>query len=424
MSERYSVEVDNIGKRYQIGSMPTMYRTFRESFGETIRNLTRPKAERPESNTFWALKDVSFKVKEGQAVGIVGRNGAGKSTLLKILSRVTDPTVGSAKIFGRVGSLLEVGTGFHPELTGRENIFLNGAILGMKNGEIASKLDEIIAFSEVERFIDTPVKRYSSGMYLRLAFAVAAHLEPEVLVVDEVLAVGDAEFQRKCIGKMNDVASAGRTVLFVSHNMSAILRLTSETVVLEKGRMILQAPTPEAVDYYLSHGFSNDGERSWKAEEIPADAAPFTPIALKILNTTGAVADTVRSTDAFTIEFSYRLDAAITGLRVGLYLISTRGEFIFTSFDVDDAEKFDQFSTREAGVYKSRCTVPANILNEGRFVVGVNASTFRIKRYFHDEQALTFSVDGTGAPGTQWAETRTGLVRPKLDWEIEVEKKL
>lgn len=424
MSERYSVEVENIGKRYQIGSMPTMYRTFRESLSETFHNLTRPKAQNPDSNTFWALKDVSFKVKEGQAVGIVGRNGAGKSTLLKILSRVTDPTVGSAKIFGRVGSLLEVGTGFHPELTGRENIFLNGAILGMKNNEIASKLDEIIAFSEVERFIDTPVKRYSSGMYLRLAFAVAAHLEPEVLVVDEVLAVGDAEFQRKCIGKMNDVANAGRTVLFVSHNMSAILRLTSETVVLEKGRMILQAPTPEAVDFYLSHGFSKDGERSWKAAEIPSSAAPFVPLTLKILNAAGAIADTVRSTDAFTIEFSYRLDEAITGLRVGLYLISTRGEFIFTSFDVDDEEKFDQFSTREAGVYKSRCTVPANILNEGRFVVGVNASTFRIKRYFHDEQALTFSVDGTGAPGTQWAETRTGLVRPKLDWVIEVEKKL
>lgn len=424
MSERYSVEVENIGKRYKIGSMPTMYRTFRESMSEKFHNLTRPKAQTSEADTFWALKDVSFKVKEGQAVGIVGRNGAGKSTLLKILSRVTDPTLGKAKIYGRVGSLLEVGTGFHPELTGRENIFLNGAILGMKNNEIASKLDEIIAFSEVERFIDTPVKRYSSGMYLRLAFAVAAHLEPEVLVVDEVLAVGDAEFQRKCIGKMNDVANAGRTVLFVSHNMSAILRLTSETVVLEKGRMILQAPTPEAVDYYLSHGFSKDGERAWKAQEIPDSAAPFAPISLKILNSAGVVSDTVRSTDEFTIEFSYRLDEAITGLRVGLYLISTRGEFIFTSFDVDDAEKFDQFSTRQAGVYKSRCTVPANILNEGRFVVGVNASTFRIKRYFHDEQALTFSVDGTGAPGTQWAETRTGLVRPKLDWVIEVEKKL
>lgn len=421
MTSRYSIDVNRIGKRYRIGSMPTMYRTFRETISERIKNFGRANAEAAEENTFWALQDVSFKVAEGQAVGIIGRNGAGKSTLLKILSRVTDPTVGRAKIYGRVGSLLEVGTGFHPELTGRENIFLNGAILGMKNNEIAAKLDEIIAFSEVERFIDTPVKRYSSGMYLRLAFAVAAHLEPEVLVVDEVLAVGDAEFQRKCLGKMSDVANAGRTVLFVSHNMSAILRLTSETIVLDKGRLAMQAPTAEAVDYYLSHGFSQGGERVWKSGEVPADAAPFKPLALKIINSQGSVADTVRSTDEFSIDFTYRLDDAITGLRVGFYLISTRGEFVFTSFDVDDPGKFEKFSTRSAGVYRSRCVVPANLLNEGRFVVGVNASTFRIKRYFHDEHALTFNVDGTGAPGTQWAEARTGLVRPKLDWEIEVE---
>ena len=239
MSDRYSVEVSHIGKRYKIGSMPTMYRTFRETLADRLKRFRNPQSGENQAETFWALDDISFKVKEGQALGIIGRNGAGKSTLLKILSRVTDPTVGSAKIHGRVGSLLEVETGFHPELTGRENIFLNGAILGMKNQEISSKLDEIIAFSEVERFIDTPVKRYSSGMYLRLAFAVAAHLEPEVLVVDEVLAVGDAEFQRKCLGKMTDVANAGRTVLFVSHNMSAILRLTSETVVLEKGRLVM-----------------------------------------------------------------------------------------------------------------------------------------------------------------------------------------
>ncbi len=421
MSDRYSVEVSHIGKRYKIGSMPTMYRTFRETLADRLKRFRRPQPGENQVETFWALDDISFKVKEGQALGIIGRNGAGKSTLLKILSRVTDPTVGSAKLHGRVGSLLEVGTGFHPELTGRENIFLNGAILGMKNQEISSKLDEIIAFSEVERFIDTPVKRYSSGMYLRLAFAVAAHLEPEVLVVDEVLAVGDAEFQRKCLGKMTDVANAGRTVLFVSHNMSAILRLTSETVVLEKGRLVMQSSTPEAVDYYLSHGFSQGGERSWRAEEVPSDAAPFVPVSLKILNPQGTVSDTVRSTEPFQIEFTYRLDGAITGLRVGFYLISTRGEFVFTSFDSDDPEKFETFGTRGPGTYRSRCTVPADLLNDGRFVVGVNASSFRIKRYFHDEQALTFNVDGTGAPGSQWAESRTGLIRPKLNWEIEVE---
>ena len=417
---QHSVIVSHIGKRYRIGAAPASYRTFRETLIDT---LTKPKkrlhGKMTDANSFWALKDISFNVDQGKALGIVGRNGAGKSTLLKILSRVTEPTVGSAVICGRVGSLLEVGTGFHPELTGRENIYLNGAILGMKHDEISRKMDEIIAFSEVEEFIDTPVKRYSSGMYLRLAFAVSAHLEPEILVIDEVLAVGDAEFQRKCLGKMSDVANQGRTVLFVSHNMSAILRLTQETIVLEKGKLVMQAPSAEAVDYYLSHGFSQEGFREWTPYDIPVEAAPFVPVAIRVLNTQGEISDTVRSTQPFHIEFEYKLEEAITGLRVGIYLISVRGEFIFTSFDVDDSERFEEFSVRDKGTYISRCTIPADFLNEGRFVLGVNASTFKIKRFFHDEQALVFHVDGTGAPGTQWPEPRTGLVRPRLSWEIE-----
>jgi len=416
----YAVEVHDIGKRYRIGAAPAAYRTFRETLTEPFnKSKSKHHGKMTDDNSFWALKDISFNVKQGQALGIIGRNGAGKSTLLKILSRVTEPTVGSASIKGRVGSLLEVGTGFHPELTGRENIYLNGAILGMRRTEIDRKLDEIIAFSEVEEFIDTPVKRYSSGMYLRLAFAVAAHLEPEVLVVDEVLAVGDAEFQRKCLGKMTDVTNEGRTILFVSHNMSAILRLTNETIVLEKGKMVMRAPSVEAVDYYLSHGFSQGGERFWTTEEISKDAAPFTPLAIRVLTDRNHVSETVRSTEPFQVEFEYRLDAPITGLRVGIYLISTRGEFIFTSFDVDDPEKFTQYGTREKGKYRSRCTIPADLLNEGKYVIGVNASTFKIKRYFHEEQALTFNVDGTGAPGTQWPETRSGMIRPRLNWEIE-----
>ena len=264
------------------------YRTLRDTIVDTFSATTqallhageRNNTSASEDNRFWALKDVSFNVQRGQVLGVIGRNGAGKSTLLKILSRVTEPTEGRVEIHGRVGSLLEVGTGFHPELTGRENIFLNGAILGMKRTEIEKKFDEIVAFSEVEKFIDTPVKRYSSGMYLRLAFAVAAHLEPEILVVDEVLAVGDAEFQRKCMGKMSDVAHQGRTVLFVSHNMSAILRLTELVLVLDKGKLIMQAPTQEAVDYYLSSGFSRMGERLWSAEDIRPEAAPFQPVGL------------------------------------------------------------------------------------------------------------------------------------------------
>lgn len=411
-----AIRANRLGKQYRLGALyEQRYRTLRESLGSLLKG-----GERKPKETIWALRDVSFEVKQGQVLGVIGRNGAGKSTLLKLLSRVTEPTEGEAEIHGRVGSLLEVGTGFHPELTGRENIFLNGAILGMRRTEIERKFDEIVAFAEVEQFIDTPVKRYSSGMYLRLAFAVAAHLEPEILVVDEVLAVGDAEFQRKCLGKMGDVAREGRTVLFVSHNMSAILRLTEETLVIEKGRLALRAPTPQAVDYYLSRGFSREGERIWEADEVPTSAMPFRPLAVRLRNPRGEVVNSIRSAEANQVEVEYCLDAPITGLRVGIYLMSMRGETIFTSFDTDDPHIFEKMTVRPAGHYLSRCTLPADLLNEGRFVIGINASSYRVRRYFQDEQALTFTVDITGAPGTQWPETRLGAVRPRLEWKIEV----
>lgn len=399
------------------------YRTLRDSLMDAVRapvRLFHKNGTGDRLNSIWALRDVSFDVKQGQVLGVIGRNGAGKSTLLKILSRVTDPTEGLGEIHGRVGSLLEVGTGFHPELTGRENIYLNGAILGMHRSEIDRKFDEMVAFSEVGPFIDTPVKRYSSGMYLRLAFSVAAHLEPEILVVDEVLAVGDAEFQRKCLGKMSDVAQQGRTVLFVSHNMSAIMRLTQETIVIEKGRLGMRAPTPQAVDYYLSQGYSQEGQRTWEPDEVPADSAPFCPLAVRLTNSHGTVVDTIKSVEPFTIEVEYSLNAPITGLRIGIYLLSTRGEYIFTSFDTDETERFEHMVNRPAGRYVSRCTIPADFLNEGRFVVGINASSYRVRRYFQDEKALTFTVDAIGAPGMQWPEPRMGAIRPRLDWEVEV----
>lgn len=414
------IHVENLGKRYQIGDAVVKYRTARESISAAFRDLKRKSGVADDkSRHIWALKDINFDVNEGQVLGIIGKNGAGKSTLLKILSRVTYPTEGLVDIRGRVGSLLEVGTGFHPELTGRENIMMNGAILGMRRSEILKKFDEIVSFAEVEQFIDTPVKRYSSGMYLRLAFAVAAHLEPEILVVDEVLAVGDAEFQRKCLGKMSDVAQQGRTVLFVSHNMSAVLRLTQESLVIEKGRLAMRAPTPQAVDYYLASGFSLGGQRDWSAEELNPDEKDFIPVQLRLLNTQGQISDTMRSTEPMDVEFKYRLNNPITGLRIGLYLITTRGEYVFTSFDTDNADLYQQMTNREAGLYISRCRIPADTLNEGRYVIGVNASAFRIKRYFHDEQALTFNVDAAGAPGTQWPEPRLGAYRPRLNWQIE-----
>ncbi|HXQ36917.1 MAG TPA: polysaccharide ABC transporter ATP-binding protein, partial [Anaerolineales bacterium] len=325
-----AISVNDLSKRYRIGAAQPKFRygMLREVFVDSLKapiRFVRSLADNSNNgssgknnNFIWALKDVSFDLEEGKVLGIVGRNGAGKSTLLKILSRVTEPTKGTVSVRGRVGSLLEVGTGFHPELTGRENIYMNGAILGMKRAEIDQKFDEMVDFSEVSQFIDTPVKRYSSGMYLRLAFAVAAHLEPEILVVDEVLAVGDAEFQRKCLGKMNDVAQQGRTVLFVSHNMSAILRLTQEAIVLKKGQLIKRAPTPEAVDYYLASGQAESGERIWDVEDIPALSAPFRPVAIRVKDRNGKVVDTVRSTEPVTVEWEYQLDAPVTGLRVGM----------------------------------------------------------------------------------------------------------
>ena len=414
-----AVRVEDIGKQYNIFRESSRYTTLREKIVETIKSPVKTLLNPTGSEKFWALRHVDFSLEHGQVLGVIGKNGAGKSTLLKILSRVVEPTEGIAEIHGRVGALLEVGTGFHPELTGRENIFLNGAILGMKKTEIENKFDEIVAFSEIEKFIDTPVKRYSSGMYMRLAFAVSAHLEPEILVVDEVLAVGDAEFQRKCLGKMSDVASEGRTVIFVSHNMSAIQRLTQECIILDKGTMVLRARTPEAVDYYLTNDFSASGERSYSADEIPATAYPFRPIAVRVKNPAGHVTDHLLSVDPVTIEVEYQLEADITGLRIGIYLMTSRGEYIFTSFDTDDPEAFQARSSRKSGRYISRCTIPADTFNEGRFVIGINASSYMVKRFFGDERAMNFSINTTGAPGMHWVEIRHGPIRPRLDWRIE-----
>ncbi|MBX7174443.1 MAG: ATP-binding cassette domain-containing protein [Pyrinomonadaceae bacterium] len=260
------IKVKNLGKQYTIGEVRQPYSTFRESIIQSLKSPFKNFGKTEEANKFWALKDIDFEIEPGEVVGIIGRNGAGKSTLLKVLSRITEPTKGKVELYGRIASLLEVGTGFHPELTGRENIFLNGAILGMRRGEIARKFDEIVDFAEVEKFIDTPVKHYSSGMYVRLAFAVAAHLEPEILVVDEVLAVGDTEFQKKCLGKMDEVSKGGRTVLFVSHNMGTILQLCKHCILLEKGKVLVEGKPAEIVEKYYNnektHSYTKDHSES------------------------------------------------------------------------------------------------------------------------------------------------------------------
>ena len=291
-----AIRATGLGKRYELGRTLRRDRTLRESLVESVEELMR--SMRRDGSTIpdrelWALRDVSFEIAEGEAVGLIGSNGAGKSTLLKLLSRVTAPTTGRAEIHGRVGSLLEVGTGFHPDLTGRENVFLNGAILGMRGAEIARKFDEIVAFAEVERFVDTPVKRYSSGMYLRLAFAVAAHLEPEVLLVDEVLAVGDAAFQRKCLGKMSDVAASGRTVVFVSHNMDAVLRLCTRALLLEHGRVAESGPSADVVAGYLARGGTSAPPDRWidlhDAQRRGSGEARFTRVRYSVPGTPARV---------------------------------------------------------------------------------------------------------------------------------------
>ena len=257
-----AIEAQGLSKRYRLGEFQAAYGTLRESLVHAGKRLTG-KEHRREVKELWALDDVSFKVDEGEVLGVIGRNGAGKSTLLKVLTRITTPTRGRVEIRGRVGSLLEVGTGFHPELTGRENIYLNGAILGMKRREIQQKLPDMVEFSGVEGFLDTPVKRYSSGMYVRLAFSVAAHLEPEILLVDEVLAVGDAEFQRRCLGRMEDFGANGRTVLFVSHNMQAVAQLCDRVILMENGRVALDGPSADVVAHYLQTSAGAGSSRTW-----------------------------------------------------------------------------------------------------------------------------------------------------------------
>jgi lipopolysaccharide transport system ATP-binding protein len=422
------IQAENLGKKYLIRHQRIEgYASLRDSlmhWGQSlgrffVRRLQGGPPGLPAREEFWALKDVSFEIPDGDAVGIIGRNGAGKSTLLKVLSRITAPTQGRVRIGGRVASLLEVGTGFHPELTGRENVFLNGAILGMTKKEIARKFDEIVAFAEVEKFLDTPVKHYSSGMYMRLAFAVAAHLEPEILIVDEVLAVGDAAFQDKCLGKMESVTRGGRTVLFVSHNMAAVQRLCKTAILLEGGQIRMQSSSQQVVAHYLASMSEREGEKVWKPEAIPADA-PFRPLALRLRNRAGQVVNQVLSREPFVAELEYELTAPCQGMRVAFFIYGGQGEFLFMTKDLDDPEKYKAYFTRQPGRYRTRCHFPENLFNEGRFFLGVDAGIPGIGRLFQEEHALTFRVDIVGGVGSHWPpQDCSGFIRPLLAWDIE-----
>ena len=368
-----------------------------------------------EGEFIWALRDVSFDVQQGEAMGIIGRNGAGKSTLLKILSRVTAPTGGVVKAKGRVASLLEVGTGFHPELTGRENTYLNGAIMGMSRAEVRRKFDEIVDFSGVEQFIDTPVKRYSSGMYVRLAFAVAAHLEPEILIVDEVLSVGDAAFQKKSLGKMGDVARGGRTVLFVSHNMPAINRLCTRAVLLDAGKLIEDGPAPQITASYLAEAQDSSGQRTWSLENAPG-TNEVRLLGVNLEKSDGQPAFTVDVSDRLTVRIRYHVGTLGIQFRCAAQFY-TQGVLAFAS--IEPVEQVRE----ECGEYDSVVVIPPHLLAEGEYTVGVSifSSAGAKQHYVRLRDALMFQVyDSMTSPSARgdYAQTIGGVVRPLLEWKI------
>jgi lipopolysaccharide transport system ATP-binding protein len=417
------ISAENVSKRYFIGPGHDARDGLKHVLESAVRNpfkwlmQQRDKAAKSQEE-FWALDDVSFEIKQGQVIGIIGRNGAGKSTLLKILSRITKPTSGRVRLNGRVASLLEVGTGFHPELTGRENIFLNGAILGMSKAEIVRKFDEIVAFSEVEKHLDMPVKRYSSGMYVRLAFAVAAHLEPEILIVDEVLAVGDSAFQRKCLGKMEDVSKGqGRTVLFVSHNMGMVTRLCSHSILLEKGRLIVNDLTETVVSHYLSNG-NVQAERTWSNDERRPGNNKVRLLSVRATDSEGKPAGTVDIRRPVFIEIHYEVLQALPQLRIGFRLLTSTGTEVFSSADTGNEDW--RHRPRGVGRYVSRCEIPGNLLNEGVYMLTVGGDIPGIEGFFVEECVIRFEVEQTGGPGSHDPGNWPGVVCPQLEWEVGV----
>ena len=423
-----AVRIENLGKQYRLGESKP-YRTFRESIYETVsspwRRLFGPRGgETPPpsrngrngEDTIWALKDVSLEVPRGEVLGIIGRNGAGKSTLLKILSRITEPTTGRVEIHGRVGSLLEVGTGFHPELTGRENIFVNGAILGMTRAEIKRKFDEIVDFSGVERFIDTPVKRYSSGMSVRLAFAVAAHLDPEILIVDEVLAVGDAEFQKKCLGKMGDVARGGRTVLFVSHNMQAIRALCNRALLLDQGQLFRDAEVNQVIDTYLSTALRARTEQAWDAPDVAPGNEWIRLHRIRLVAGNGRDPNGIGLETPLRIECHYWNLRGNTHLNLSMHLYNGENVCVFNTSSARDPRWHGQ--SFPVGLFRSVCHIPGSLLNDG---------TYRVKLMFVKDMSravcvfddvLVFDVHEYDR-GSNWHGKIPGVVRPLLEWSTE-----
>ena len=409
MSE-IAIRCRELSKQYRIGEARARYSTLREALTGTVLAPLKHRNGKSAHDLIWALKDVSFEVEQGEIVGIIGRNGAGKSTLLKVLSRITRPTTGWVELHGRVGSLLEVGTGFHPELTGRENIFLNGAILGMKKAEIVRNFDEIVAFAEVEKFIDTPVKRYSSGMYLRLAFAVASHMEPEMLLVDEVLAVGDAAFQEKCLGRMGNVAKEGRTVLFVSHNMTAVKTLCSRVICLDKGKIIADGDPGQVASGYLQKGRFSVAEQLWN-DPVTAPGNEKVKIrSARVLTSNQVSAGEITVESPIQLEFEFWNQQAGAILNFTMHLLNIDGTYVFAAGS--------EAMPRPQGLLKETAKIPANLLNDGIYTVTIQVvQDTTMTLYLHPE-VLVFEVL-EGVRRGRWFGKWPGVIRPSLEWSSQ-----
>ncbi|MEO7241141.1 MAG: polysaccharide ABC transporter ATP-binding protein [Sphingomicrobium sp.] len=405
-----AIDVQHLTKRYDIGAAaPT--RTLVDTVSGLARRLRQGGDKR--SREFWALKDMSFTIPQGEAVGLIGHNGAGKSTLLKILSRVTEPTAGRVTYRGRIGSLLEVGTGFHPQLSGRDNVFLSGAVLGMRHREIARKFDEIVDFSGVEAFIDEPIKHYSSGMYLRLAFAVAAHLETDILLVDEVLAVGDMNFQKKCLGRMESVSREGRTVVFVSHNLTAVQSLCDRAILLKDGTMFADGPVDAVIgDYYADQmgGTSEGGRRIWDPGASTAAVQPLRAAAYPLHGAEGEPVDTGNS---FVIEWDYRTIGAGTIDQASITVHDSQGVLLF------DQNAWEEPAPFAAGTHRTRCVVPGHLFNDGTYFI-----SFMFRRggemVLETPNALNFEIVDNREGRFGWYGKWPGIIRPKLDWSSEI----